>query len=347
MKFEHLESIRSLALVGATGLVGREFLSILAEHRIRIPNIKLLASERSAGESLNVQGDESLGVEILSERSFDGVEVAFFSTPEDITRKYVPIALAAGCVVVDDSSVFRMDPQVPLVVPQINGAELRDFQGQIIATPNCSTTPLALVLKPLHDRFGLKRVVASTYQSVSGAGRSAYEELSRQVGSLLNGVAVEPAVFAHQIAFNCLPLIGSVQENGNSSEEEKIVRELRKILSLPQLKVSATAVRVPTFCGHGITANVELEKDFGSVEEVKEFLDEYPGLKVLDKPDAHIYPTNVECIGSDLTMVGRIRRDHSLASGINFWVIADNLRKGAALNALEIMETLFNYRRMS
>jgi len=345
VKFNQLESIRSLAVVGATGMVGREFLSILSDSKIAIPEIKLLASEGSAGESIEAM-DREWTVEALTERSFKGVEVAFFCVPNDITEKYTPKANADGCLVIDDSSVFRLNAEVPLVVPEVNGAVLRNFEGLIVATPNCSTTPLVLALKPLLDNFGLKRVVVSTYQSVSGAGRRAYDELSEQAGGLLNGVSAEPEAFPHQIAFNLIPMIGSVTENGNSSEEEKVVKETRKILGVPDLKVSSTAIRVPTFCGHGLSVNVELEKEFESTDQIRELFDGFPGLKVLDKPDSHIYPTNVECIGSDPAFVGRIRRDFSVKSGLNFWVIADNLRKGAALNSLQILETLYNYRRM-
>jgi aspartate-semialdehyde dehydrogenase len=346
MKLSAIESIESIAVVGATGMVGQEFLDLLAEHKIKIPKIKLLASEGSAGEKLDVNGT-SVMVEALTPESFRDVEVAFFSVPNDITEKFIPVARRAGCLVVDDSSVFRMDKEVPLIVPQVNGALLRSFMGDLIATPNCSTTPLAMCLKPLQDAFGIERVTVSTYQSVSGAGRDAYEELSKQTASLLNGIDVEPEVFPHQIAFNCLPMIGRLLENGNSEEEEKIVRELRKILNEPKLRVSATAVRVPTFCAHGISANVEFKKDFEDVLSIREMFESFPGLRVLDKPEAHIYPTNTESIGSDLTFVGRIRRDFSVKSGLNFWVISDNLRKGAALNVLETLETLYNYRRMS
>ncbi len=341
----HLETIRSLAVVGATGMVGRELLELLSEHRLAIPKVKLLASEDSAGEALEVC-ERDYPVELLTATSFEGIEAAFFSVPNDITRHFVPIAMKAGCIVVDDSSVFRMQSDVPLVIPEVNGAVLREFSGSLIATPNCSTTPLAMVLKPLLMPYGLKRVVVSTYQSVSGAGTSAYQELSEQAAALLNGAPAESNVFPHQIAFNCLPQIGPATETGNCEEEEKIVRETRKILSLPQLKISASTVRVPTFCGHGLSINIEFQKSFDKVDEIRELLDETEGLKILDRPESQIYPTNVESIGSDEVFVGRIRRDQSVPSGINLWAITDNLRKGAALNSLQILETLYNYRRM-
>lgn len=346
MKLFHLESIGSFAVVGATGLVGQECLAILAEHKIKFPKLKLLASERSAGEFLEV-GSDRYPVEELTEDSFDGVEVAFFSVPSDITKKYVPMAVEAGCLVVDDSNCYRMRPEVALVVPQVNGAMLKDFEGRILSTPNCTTTPLAMVLKPLLDNFGLKRVVVSTYQSVSGAGRRANEELSHQCASLLNGQGADPEVFPHQIAFNCLPRIGGLLESGYTEEEQKVTNELRKILGTPELAVTATAVRVPTFVGHGLSATVELARDFGSVEEVRELLDAFPGVKVLDKPEADIYPTNMEVGGADHTFVGRLRRDPTVKTGLSFWAMTDNLRKGAALNVLETLSTLYGYRRMN
>ncbi len=341
--FRHLEKIRSVAVVGATGLVGQEFLEILAENRIKFQKLRLLASEDSAGDWLEV-GDYSAPVEVLTPESFQGVDVAFFSVPVDITRKYVPKAVEAGAIVVDDSSAYRMIPDVPLVVPQVNGNLLASFGGKVIATPNCTVTPLALALKPLADKFGIQRVVVSTYQSVSGAGKRAYDELAHQTAALLNGGSEEPEVFPHPIAFNCLPLIGDVDEDGVSEEERKVECELKKILELPRLQVTATAVRVPTFCGHGLSVNVQLRDDFDSIDEIREMMDAFAGLKVLDQPAGNIYPTNREASGSDATFVGRIRRDESVASGVNFWVIADNLRKGSALNVLECLDTLYSTR---
>jgi aspartate-semialdehyde dehydrogenase len=339
--FENLEKIGSVALVGATGLVGQEFLEILAENRIKFKQLRLLASEESAGDWLEL-GDYSAPVEVLSSASFEGVDVAFFSVPVDITRKFVPKAVEAGALVVDDSSAYRMIPDVPLVVPQVNGSLLSSFRGKVIATPNCTVTPLALSLKPLADRFGLRRVVVSTYQSVSGAGKRAYDELAHQTAALLNGGNEDPVVFPHPIAFNCLPLVGDVDENGDSEEETKVCKELRKILGLPGLAVSATAVRVPTFCGHGLTVNVQLAEEFDSVEEIRELMESFPGLKVLDEPSGNLYPTNRDASGSDATFVGRIRRDSSVSAGLNFWVITDNLRKGSALNVLECLDFLYS-----
>lgn len=344
MKLERLAQIDSLAIVGATGLVGREFLSILDEYKLQVRHLKLFGSERSAGEVVENSLHKAT-VEALSDGCFDDVQYAFFATPNDITMKYVPLAVQAGCVVFDDSNCFRMNPEVPLIVPEVNGSVLREFSGNLIATPNCSTTPLAVVLKPLLDSYGISRVVAATYQSVSGAGRAAAEELSAQCISLLNGGQAEVNVFPHPIAFNCIPQIGNQIETGDTDEEAKVGNELRKILGASELRVSATAVRVPTFGAHGIAANIEFERDFDDIETIRELLGTFPGLTVLDKTDAGIYPTNLECIGADDVFVGRIRRDTSVRSGINCWVMADNLRKGAALNVLQTMNTLCEYQQ--
>lgn len=346
MQFKHLESIKSLAVVGASGLVGREFLSLLAESRIAIAKLRLFASEQSAGGSVEF-GDHELPLEVLNADAFRGVEAAFFTVPFEVTKKFTPIANGANCLVIDDSSAFRMEAEVPLIVPEINGKELRDFQGLLVATPNCTTTPLVLTLWPLLENYGIKRVVVSTYQSVSGAGRRAYEELSRQTAALLNGLSIEKEAFPHQIAFNLLPQIGKVAESKDCDEEIKIVLETRKILNYPDLKITATTVRVPTFFGHGLSVNVELDKTFSGDNEIRELFDNSAGLKVLDAPHANIYPTNEECVGSDQVFVGRIRRDHSVKSGLNFFVLSDNLRKGAALNALQILDTICHYRRMA
>ncbi|MGE3758736.1 MAG: aspartate-semialdehyde dehydrogenase [Pseudobdellovibrionaceae bacterium] len=341
--FSHIEKIQSLAVVGATGLVGQEFLSLLEEYKLKVKNLKLIASHSSVGSTVEVFG-ETLRVEALTGQAFEGVEAAFFSIPTEETKKYVPLATKAGCLVVDDSSVHRMDPQVPLVLAQLNGKLLKDFKGKIISVPNCTTTPLVYCLKPLHEEFGLKRVVVSTYQAVSGAGKAATDELSSQTAALLNAMEAEIHEFPHRIAFNILPKIGKVLDNENTEEEEKVIRETRKILGLPHLKVSSTAVRVPTFFGHGLSVNVEFENEVASMETIREMLDKAPGVQVIDKPAAELYPTNVEATGSNEVFVGRVRRDPSVKSGINFWCIADNIRRGAALIALETLDTYAQYR---
>jgi aspartate-semialdehyde dehydrogenase len=345
MNFSYLDGIRSIGIVGATGLAGAEFLNLLIENKISIPDVRVFGSERSAGETIEY-GEESLVVEELNEKSLAGLEVVFFSTPTEVSLKYIPKAIENGSLVIDDSTAFRLEKNVPLIVPQVNGELLREYAGKIISTPNCVATPLAVCLKPLQDKYGIKRVVVSTYQSVSGAGRKAYQELAEQSIALLNGENHECEVFPHRISFNLLPLIGSVDEEGISEEEAKVQMELRKILSLPSLKTSVTAVRVPTFFGHGCAVNVELEEDFESVESLREVLDKTPGCKVIDKPVSHVYPTNVEAVGSDPVFIGRVRRDFSVSSGINFWVVSDNLRKGAALNALESLDAWYRYRKM-
>lgn len=346
MRFAFLEGLESLAIVGATGMVGSEVLSLLTEGKIRIKKIKLLASEGSAGEVVQY-GDQELVVEALTPKSFEGVEAALFSVPSDVTKRYVPIATKAGTVAIVDSSVYRMDPDVALVVPEVNGHVLREYAGKVISIPNCTTTPLTMVLKPLQDNFGLERVVVSTYQSVSGAGKEAYDELATQTTALLNGQIMEGTIFPHRIAFNCLPQIGEVTESGDTEEEAKMLKETRKILGLPNLKVSCTSVRVPTFFSHGEAVNIQLKNDFGSVEEVRGLLDNTPGLKVVDNPGHNIYPTSVEATGADTVFVGRVRRDTTLTHGLNLWIVSDNLRKGAALNGLQILDTLYKYRRMS
>lgn len=344
--FQSLEKVRSLAVVGATGMAGAEFLELLEEHKVRVPKLRLFASKSSEGKSITV-GDIDYVVEDLATADFSDIDVAFFSVSKELSLEYVPKIAAAGCLVIDDSNAFRMNPDVPLVIPEVNGHELKEFEGHIIATPNCSTTPMAMALKPLHDAFGVKRVVVSTYQSVSGAGKKAFEELSQQTVALLNGKNFDIEAFPHRIAFNCLPMIGSVVESGNTDEEEKMINETRKILGIPGLKVSSTTVRVPTFCGHGLSVNVEFEKPFKNIEMVRELLENFEGMQVLDKPESFIYPTNVECAKNGTTFVGRVRRDASLDSGINFWVITDNLRKGAALNAIQTLDRLYAYREIN
>lgn len=344
MKFPYLDGIKSMAIVGATGMVGQEFLQLLSEHKIKIPHLKLLASSESAGTSVEVDGvDVEVGE--LNKDSFKGVEIAFTSVPSEITRKAVAWAIENNTLVVDDSSEFRMKKEVPLVIPEVNGSLLRNFTGYVVSTPNCVVTPLVMCLKPL-ETYGLKRVVVSSYQSVSGAGKRAYEELSKQTASLLNGVTEEPKVFPHRIAFNCIPMIGDALENGSTGEEDKVVKETRKILNMPELAINATCVRVPTFFGHGMSVNVEFNQDFGSIECVRELLEGFEGVRVLDNPEHQIYPTNIEGGGSDPIFVGRIRRDDSVKNGISMWIMGDNIRKGAALNSLQIMDTLYRYRRM-
>jgi aspartate-semialdehyde dehydrogenase len=257
----------------------------------------------------------------------------------DIARQWAPKIAAQGCIVIDNSSAWRMDRQVPLVVPEVNADALLEIPRGIIANPNCSTAQLVVALKPLHDAFTIRRVVVSTYQSVSGAGRQAMEELSQQVGALFNGREIRKQKFPHQIAFNCIPQIDVFAEDGYTKEELKMIHETRKIFAEPNLPVTATTVRVPVFCSHSESVNVETEKKL-SAQAAKDILRDAPGVLLVDEPENSLYPMAIDAVGKDATYVGRIREDNSIANGLNLWVVADNLRKGAALNAVQIAEIL-------
>lgn len=335
------ESGLCFAIVGATGAVGREMLSVLEEHDLPVARLKLLASARSAGTELDYKG-KSIIVEELTADSFQGVDIALFSAGGSISLEFAPIAAQAGAVVIDNSSAFRMDPDVILAVPEVNGSlvrktvsELKNGQGVIIANPNCSTIQLVVVLKPLHDKFNLRRVVISTYQSVSGAGQKGMDELWDQTLAICNQQEVKKEKFPHQIAFNCLPHIDVFLENGYTKEEMKVLHESRKILDMPDLKLTCTAVRVPVFNCHAESVNVETERK-ATVKDVRSVLREAAGVMLMDDPQENVYPINTILAGTDATYVGRIREDESIDNGINLWIVADNLRKGAALNALQI-----------
>lgn len=329
------------AIVGATGAVGREMLSVLEEHDLPVARLKLLASARSAGTELEFRG-KSIQVEELTADSFQGVDIALFSAGGSVSLEFGPIAAQAGAVVIDNSSAFRMQADVILGVPEVNGSlisktvsELKNGKGLIIANPNCSTIQLVVVLKPIHDKFNLRRVVVSTYQSVSGAGQKGMDELWDQTLAICNQQEVKKEKFPHQIAFNCLPHIDVFLENGYTKEEMKVVHESRKILGIPELKLTCTAVRVPVFNCHAESVNVETESK-ATVKEIRALLREAPGVMLMDDPKENVYPVNTVLAGTDATYVGRIREDESVDNGINLWVVADNLRKGAALNALQI-----------
>ncbi len=326
-----------VAVVGATGVVGREFLQVLQERRFPVSEIRLYASGRSAGDSLIFRGREVV-VQNLAQADFEGVDLVLSSPGAAVSREFAPRAVAAGAVVVDNSSAFRMDPEVPLVVPEVNPDAARSHRG-IIANPNCSTVQLVLVLWPIHKAFGLRRVVVSTYQAVSGAGRKAMEELMSQCVALLNQRPVRIEAFPHQIAFNVLPQIDVFEEGGSTREEAKIVRESRKIMGLPDLRIVATAVRVPVMNGHAASVNVETERPC-PVEAVREVLSGAPGVVVYDDPAELAYPMPLLASGRDEVFVGRLRQDRSVENGVALWVCADNLRKGAALNAVQIAELL-------
>jgi aspartate-semialdehyde dehydrogenase len=283
-------------------------------------------------------GDDELRVQELTEDSFADVDLALFSAGGDTSKKFAPIAAEAGCVVVDNSSAWRMDPEVPLVVPEVNPQALREHKN-IIANPNCSTIQMVVVLKPIHDAVGIKRVVVSTYQAVSGSGQKAIDELQQQVRALFN--MQEPAceVYPHQIAFNCLPHIDAFLDNEYTKEEMKMVNETTKIMGDDSIKVTATTVRVPVFYGHSESVNIETMKKMTS-KEARGLLSQAPGVQVLDNPKENIYPLPIEAAGTDETFVGRIREDPTVANGLNMWIVADNIRKGAALNTVQIGEEL-------
>ena len=329
----------NVAVVGATGAVGEQMREVLEEREFPVGELRLLASERSAGQFLPFR-QKQLRVQILKEDSFKDSDIALFSAGGSVSDNFAPIAVDSGAVVVDNTARFRMEPDVPLVVPEVNAKEIAAYKTRgVIANPNCSTIQMVVALKPLHDAARIKRVIVSTYQSVSGAGRKAMEELSQQVSALYNGKELEMKKFPHQIAFNCIPHIDAFVDGGYTKEELKMINETRKILGEPSLRVTATTVRVPVFCGHSESINVETEKRL-TAADVRAILREAPGIVVADEPENNVYPTPIDATGKDAIYVGRIREDDSVPNGINLWVVADNLRKGAALNAVQIAEIL-------
>ena len=326
-----------VAVAGATGAVGREVLKILAERNFPAREIIPMASSRSAGSKIEYK-DSELTVQELTEDSFKGVDLAIFSAGGATSEKYAPIAASSGCVVVDNSSFWRMDPEVPLVVPEVNPEDLEKHQG-IIANPNCSTIQMVVVLKPLHDVSRIKRVVVSTYQAVSGSGQKAVNELETQVKQLFNMEEVTTSVYPYQIAFNCIPHLDAFLDNGYTKEEMKMVNETVKIMGDDSVKVTATTVRVPVFFGHSEALNVQTESRI-SREDARAILAQAPGIRVMDNPEEKIYPMPLFAAGRDETFVGRIREDLSTENALDMWVVADNIRKGAALNAVQIAEFL-------
>ena len=329
----------NVAIVGATGAVGEQMREVLDERQFPVGELRLLASERSVGQFLPFQSRQ-LPVEVLKTDSFKGIDIGLFSAGGSVSAEFAPLAVKAGAVVVDNTSVFRMEPDIPLVVPEVNAKEIANYKTRgIIANPNCSTIQMVVALKPIHDAARIKRVVVSTYQSVSGAGRKAMEELSQQVAALFNGKEIEKVKFPHQIAFNCIPHIDVFMEGGYTKEEWKMIEETRKILGEPNLAVTATTVRVPVFCSHSESVNVETYVKL-SANEARRILREAPGVIVADEPENNVYPMAIDAAGKDATYVGRIREDKSVANGLNLWVVSDNLRKGAALNAVQIAEIL-------
>ena len=326
-----------VAIVGATGLVGQEFIKVLGQRNFPMSSVRLLASDRSAGRKLTVNHEE-VEVKETNTHSFEGVDLALFSAGAEVSNHFSPIAADAGVVVIDNSAAFRMDPEIPLVVPEVNAEDIKEHKG-IIANPNCSTIQLVVALYPLHQVNPIKRVIVDTYQAVSGTGAAALEELGEQARQVLEGRSVVPHVYPHQIAFNILPEIDLFMDNGYTKEEWKAVEETRKIMHANDIAISATCARVPVFIGHSEAVHIEFSEPM-SPDAARRILAEAPGIKVLDDPNISLYPQPWSVAGSDEVFVGRIRRDASHDCGLAMWVVADNLRKGAALNAVQIAEAM-------
>ena len=330
-------SAYTVAVVGATGAVGTEMIDVLEERTFPVGTLIPLASSRSAGGTVTFRG-EAIPVQVLTKDSFAGVDIALFSAGADISREFAPIAAKAGAVVIDNSAAWRMEPDVPLVVPEVNAHDIANHKG-IIANPNCSTIQMVVALKPLHDRAKIRRIVVTTFQSVSGTGKEAMDELMTETQDLLSFKEANPKVYPHQIAFNCLPQIDDFLPSGYTKEEMKMLNETRKIMGDRSIQVTATTVRVPVYVGHSEAVNIEMEQKL-TANEARAILSEAPGVLVFDDPAHKIYPMPLDVVGKDEVYVGRVREDESIANGLNLWVVADNLRKGAALNAVQIAEYL-------
>jgi aspartate-semialdehyde dehydrogenase len=326
-----------VAVVGATGAVGTEMIEVLEERKFPVKRLIPLASTRSAGGTVTFEGNE-VPIEVLTKDSFAGVDIALFSAGADLSREFAPIAVKAGAVVIDNSAAWRMTPEVPLVVPEVNAHDIQRHKG-IIANPNCSTIQMVVALKPLHDKARIKRIVVTTFQSVSGTGKDAMDELMEECQDLLSFKSASPKVYPYQIAFNCLPQIDDFLPSGYTKEEMKMVHETRKIMGDQSIHVTATTVRVPVYVGHSEAVNIETERKL-SANEARAILSTAPGVLLYDDPAHKIYPMPLEVAGKDEVYVGRVREDESIANGLNLWVVADNLRKGAALNAVQIAEHL-------
>jgi aspartate-semialdehyde dehydrogenase len=328
-----------VAVVGATGAVGTEMIEVLEERKFPVTRLVPLASTRSAGGMVTFEGNEVL-IEVLTKDSFAGVDIALFSAGAELSREFAPIAVKAGAVVIDNSAAWRMAPEVPLVVPEVNAHDIQRHKG-IIANPNCSTIQMVVALKPLHDQARIKRIVVTTFQSVSGTGKEAMDELMAECQDLLSFKEASPKVYPYQIAFNCLPQIDDFLPSGYTKEEMKMVHETRKIMGDQSIHVTATTVRVPVYVGHSEAINIETERKL-SANDARAILSTAPGVLLYDDPAHKIYPMPLEVAGKDEVYVGRVREDESIANGLNLWVVADNLRKGAALNAVQIAEHLTN-----
>ena len=329
----------AVCVAGATGAVGQEMMKILEQRNFPVRELRPLASERSAGSYLEFKG-KNVRVELLNEKAFKGMEIGLFSPGGELSKKFAPIAADQGCVVVDNTSAFRMEPDIPLVVPEVNPEDISLFRNRnIIANPNCSTIQMVVVLKPIHDRVPIRRVVVSTYQSTSGAGKEAMDELAGQTIAILNQQEIRKQKFPHQIAFNILPHIDSFLDNGYTKEEMKMVNETHKIMHDESIRITATTVRVPVYYGHSEAVNLELTSEL-TAREVRNILSQAPGVTVCDDPSKNVYPMPIHAAGKDDTFVGRIRKDISQLNGIDLWIVSDNIRKGAALNAVQIAEHL-------
>lgn len=327
----------SVAVVGATGLVGQEMIKVLGQRNFPVETLRAFATSRSAGSKVTFGGKE-ITVEDIEKASWRGIKLALFSGGEIASNLYAPGAVRAGCIVIDNSATFRMEPDVPLVVPEVNPDAVMKHRG-IIANPNCSTIQMVVVLKPLYNAAGIKRVVVSTYQAVSGTGKDAVTELMEQLRRIVENRECEACVYPHQIALNILPHIGSFDPDGYTKEEKKMIFETRKIMEDDSIQVSATTVRVPVLVGHSEAVNIETRKKL-SAKKARKILSEAPGIKLMDDPARNIYPLPMLCAGCDEVLVGRIREDPSIKRGLDIWIAADNLRKGAALNAVQIGEIL-------
>jgi aspartate-semialdehyde dehydrogenase len=333
----------NVCVLGATGMVGGEMIRVLEERKFPVDRFLPLASERTAGQTVKFQG-KNYTVEIAKPQSFEGINIGLFSAGGKISAALAPEAVKRGCVVIDNTSHFRMDASVPLIVPEVNGQAIKKHKG-IIANPNCSTAQMVLVLKPIYDAAGIERIVVSTYQSVSGWGKEAVEELLSQSRALLADpkAKVEAKYIFKRIAFNVVPQIDQFTDNGYTKEEMKMVNETRKIFEDNSIQITATTVRVPVVIGHSESVNVKTKKKI-SVAEVRKLLSNFADVKVMDDPAKGIYPTPIDCVGKNETLVGRIREDISQANGLELWIVSDNLRRGAALNAVLIAERMISER---
>jgi aspartate-semialdehyde dehydrogenase len=330
----------NVAILGATGAVGQTMIKVLEERNFPVNEIKFLASERSAGKEVEYYGMK-YKVEAVCEEAFENVDIALFSAGSERSKKWAPIAASKGAVVIDNSSAFRMDPEVPLVVPEVNPEDVKWHKG-IIANPNCSTIQMVVALYPIHKLKKIKRIIVATYQAVSGAGATAIEDLELETKAVMEGKYFYPRALPHHIAFNVIPRIDNFEPNGYTKEELKMINETRKIMHEPDIKVSPTCVRVPVYVGHSEAVTIETQEPI-TAEEAREILKNAPGVVVEDDPFNNVYPTPIEVAGKDDVFVGRIRKDLGFENGLSMWIVGDNLRKGAATNAVQIAELLVKY----